>query len=92
MPLDLAHEQVGGGGVALLCDASEDAAVARIVDPSYPAERQAFILKMLEDQSTEEICKVMDISANYLWVLLHRARSQLKVSLEAKWINKDKKA
>ena len=62
------------------------------VDEIKEPSRQAFILKMLEDQSTEEICKVMDISANYLWVLLHRARSQLKVSLEAKWINKDKKA
>lgn len=61
------------------------------VDEIREPSRQAFILKMLEDQSTEEICKVMDISANYLWVLLHRARAQLKVSLEAKWINKDNK-
>lgn len=60
------------------------------IDEIKEPSRKAFILKMLEDQSTEEICKVMNISANYLWVLLHRARSQLKVSLEAKWINRDK--
>ena len=47
--------------------------------------REAFILRVLEDQSTEEVCKVMDVTPNYLWVLLHRAREQLKVALEAKW-------
>lgn len=51
--------------------------------------RQAFILKMLEDQTTEEVCKVMDINPNYLWVLLHRAREQLKIGLEAKWTGKN---
>ena len=53
--------------------------------------KQAFILKMLEDQTTEEICKLMDISPNYLWVLLHRAREQLKELLNENWINKDSK-
>ena len=51
--------------------------------------REAFILRVLEDQSTEEVCKVMDVTPNYLWVLLHRAREQLKVALEAKWTGKD---
>ena len=55
-----------------------------INDVKDPA-RQAFILKVLEDQTTEEVCKVMDITPNYLWVLLHRARAQLKTALEAKW-------
>ena len=51
--------------------------------------KQAFILKMLEDHSTEEVCKVMGISPNYLWVLLHRAREQLKLVLKEKWLNID---
>lgn len=51
--------------------------------------REAFTLKMLEDQTTEEICKEMNISSNYLWVLLHRAREQLKSSLTEKWLNRD---
>jgi RNA polymerase sigma-70 factor (ECF subfamily) len=46
---------------------------------------------MLEDMETEEVCKVMDITPNYLWVLLHRARQQLKVALEEKWTGKDVK-
>jgi len=47
--------------------------------------RTAFTLKMLEEQETEVICKELDITDNYLWVMLHRARSQLKECLETKW-------
>ena len=47
--------------------------------------RQAFVLKMLEGMKSEEICKVMDISPNYLWVLMHRAREQMKACLEKNW-------
>jgi RNA polymerase sigma-70 factor (ECF subfamily) len=59
--------------------------IDQVKDPA----RQAFVLRVLEDQTTEEVCKVMDISANYLWVLLYRARSQLKIALEANWTGKD---
>lgn len=51
--------------------------------------QQAFTLKMLEGMSTDEVCKVMDITPNYLWVMLHRARGQLKTCLEANWAVKD---
>lgn len=51
--------------------------------------KQAFVLKMLEDKTTEEVCKVMDITPNYLWVLIHRAREQLKSILKEKWLNRD---
>ncbi|MFP4203307.1 MAG: sigma-70 family RNA polymerase sigma factor [Opitutales bacterium] len=61
------------------------------IDEVKEPARQAFVLRMLEDQSTEEICKVMGIKPNYLWVLLHRARQQLKTALEAKWTGKDAK-
>lgn len=47
--------------------------------------KTAFTLKMLEDQETEDICKELDITDNYLWVMLHRARAQLKNCLESKW-------
>ncbi|MGA0333760.1 MAG: sigma-70 family RNA polymerase sigma factor [Kiritimatiellia bacterium] len=47
--------------------------------------RMAFQLKMIDEQSTEEICKELDITDNYLWVTLHRARAQLKTCLESKW-------
>ena len=59
--------------------------IDQVKDPA----RQAFVLRVLEDQTTEEVCKVMDITPNYLWVLLHRAREQLKTLLEARWTGKD---
>ena len=39
----------------------------------------------------ENVCKVLDIEANHLWVLLHRARKQLRQLLEKHWDNSDKK-
>lgn len=47
--------------------------------------RTAFYMKMVEEEDTEKICKELDITDNYLWVTLHRARSQLKTCLESKW-------
>lgn len=47
--------------------------------------REAFYMKMVEERETSEICKELDITDNYLWVTLHRARGQLKDCLESKW-------
>jgi len=47
--------------------------------------REAFYMKMVEERETSEICKELDITDNYLWVTLHRARAQLKECLESKW-------
>ena len=59
------------------------------IDEVQDPARDAFVLKVLEDKTTEEVCKLMDISPNYLWVLLHRAREQLKTTLEARWTGKN---
>ena len=61
------------------------------VDELKGPQRQAFVLRVLEDQETEEVCKVMGIKPNYLWVLLHRARQQLKELLEQRWTTERKK-
>jgi RNA polymerase sigma-70 factor (ECF subfamily) len=39
--------------------------------------RQAFELRVLHEQSTEEVCHALRISENNLFVRLHRARRQL---------------
>ncbi len=44
-----------------------------------------FSMKTLEDISSEEICKELGISESNLWVLLHRARLQLRECVENKW-------
>lgn len=46
----------------------------------------AFTLRELEGLSTEEICKELDLKPNNLWVVLHRARTQLKSCLETNWM------
>ncbi len=57
-----------------------------------PREHAAFTLRELEDEDTDTICKELGITANHLWVVIHRARNQLKTCLEAKWLSKHKDA
>lgn len=46
---------------------------------------QAFALREIETMGSQEICKVLGISSTNLWVLLHRARLQLRQCLEINW-------
>ena len=50
--------------------------------------RQAdvFVLREMEEQSTEEICKELAISSSNLWVILHRARLQLSKCMKGRWL------
>ena len=53
-----------------------------------PRAAQAFALRELEDLPGEEICQVLQVTATNLWVLLHRARMQLRRCLELNWFGK----
>ncbi|MCZ0211609.1 sigma factor-like helix-turn-helix DNA-binding protein, partial [Streptomyces sp. UMAF16] len=45
-------------------------------------QQQVFVMKYMEDLNAEEICTLLKISnANY-WVLLHRARLQMRDCVE----------
>ncbi|HEY7546808.1 MAG TPA: sigma-70 family RNA polymerase sigma factor, partial [Blastocatellia bacterium] len=48
----------------------------------------AFALREMEDMSSEEICKVLDVTTTNLWVMLHRARAHMRHCLEIKWFGK----
>lgn len=52
-------------------------------------ERQAkaFMMREIEGLTTDEICKVLKISATNSWVMLYRARMWLRQCLESKWLN-----
>ncbi|MGB0836920.1 MAG: sigma-70 family RNA polymerase sigma factor [Flavobacteriaceae bacterium] len=52
-------------------------------------QRKVFQLKTVDGLETEEICKELGISSSNLWVLLHRARVQLKECVTENWYNKD---
>jgi RNA polymerase sigma-70 factor (ECF subfamily) len=52
--------------------------------------RQVFSLRELDGVEGSQVCKVLSISSTNLWVILHRARTQLRKCLELNWFG-DKK-
>ena len=46
---------------------------------------RAFVLRELEGIPSDEVCKELNLKPNNLWVLIHRARGQLKICLESNW-------
>lgn len=46
---------------------------------------RVFALREMDGMSSEEICTVLDLSANNFWVIMHRARMQLRRCIEIKW-------
>jgi RNA polymerase sigma-70 factor, ECF subfamily len=53
-----------------------------------PATAQAYAMREIDGLPAEEICKVLGISTNNLWVRLHRARRALRQCLETNWLVK----
>lgn len=47
--------------------------------------RQAFVLREIDGTESREICKLLEISSTNFWVMMHRARSQLRRCLEIHW-------
>lgn len=47
--------------------------------------RQVFALREVDGTDSSEICKVLGISSTNLWVMMHRARAQLRQCLETHW-------
>jgi RNA polymerase sigma-70 factor (TIGR02943 family) len=50
-----------------------------------PRVAQVFRLYAVEERPSQEVCDRLDISKNNLWVMLHRARRQLRDKLDAWW-------
>jgi RNA polymerase sigma-70 factor (ECF subfamily) len=53
-----------------------------------PRTAEAFSLREMDGLQTEEICKILNISMTNLWVMLHRARLQLRTCIEKNWFDK----
>ncbi len=47
-----------------------------------------FRMKTIQEFETEEICKELNITPSNLWVIIHRARTQLRSCMEKNWFNK----
>lgn len=59
--------------------ASRIMACVRQLKPPY---FQAFVLREIDELSTDEICKIMGVTITNLNVILHRARGKLQVMLK----------
>lgn len=44
-----------------------------------------FIMKMIDESTSEEICKELDITPSNVWVMMHRARLRLRKCIESNW-------
>ena len=50
-------------------------------------QQAVFTMKYMEDLDATEICKALGITSSNYWVLIHRAKLQLRTCLEKNWIN-----
>lgn len=57
----------------------------RCTERLQAVQAAVFTMKYLDDLDSGEICKELKISASNYWVLLHRAKLQLRSCLEKNW-------
>lgn len=50
-------------------------------------QQSVFVMKYMEDMDSADICKALNITSSNYWVLIHRAKLQLRTCLEKNWIN-----
>ncbi|MEE9349714.1 MAG: sigma-70 family RNA polymerase sigma factor [Flavobacteriaceae bacterium] len=63
-------------------------ALVECIDKLPEKYRMVFLLKTVENYETEEICNELGITPSNLWVIIHRARVQLRSCMEGNWFNK----
>ncbi len=49
--------------------------------------RSVFVSKYLDELDSEEICKQLDLTTSNYWVIMHRAKLQIRQCIEKNWIN-----
>ena len=52
-----------------------------------PRLSEIFMLREFDEMSTSDICLQLSITESNSWVMLYRARMQLRSCLESKWLN-----
>ena len=57
------------------------------IDKLPKNQSNAFILKTFKRYDSEEVCNQIGITSSNLWVLIHRARLNLRKCLEKNWFN-----
>lgn len=62
--------------------------IERALGQLPPRVAQVFQLYEIEERPNAEVCRRMNISESNLWVMLHRARKQLREQLAGWWIGR----
>ena len=60
--------------------------LAKCLDKLPKAWASVFSLKYLEEEESSTICKELDITPSNYWVIIHRAKLQMRECLEKNWI------
>jgi RNA polymerase sigma-70 factor (ECF subfamily) len=61
----------------------------RCLQPLPARIASAFTMREVDGLTSEEICDVLNIKVNNLWVMLHRARAHLRRCLELNWFRRE---
>lgn len=48
---------------------------------------EVFRMKNIDELSSKEICKELKLTSSNLWVIIHRAKLQMRECMEKKWLN-----
>ncbi|MEE8139084.1 MAG: sigma-70 family RNA polymerase sigma factor [Thermoanaerobaculia bacterium] len=62
--------------------------ISGCLDAAPERQRMAFMLREVDGLDTKEICKILDVSATNLGVMLFRIRNRLRECLEAKGVGR----
>lgn len=49
-------------------------------------QKRLVVLKLIEEEETEHVCKELNITPTNYWVIIHRAKLQLRACLEKNWL------
>lgn len=55
------------------------------LDTLSPRQREAFVRRAMEGEDTSTVCKALKITATNFWVMMYRARTQMRRCLMLKW-------
>ena len=61
----------------------------RCVSPLPARTASAFTLREIDGLGSEEICEILGVTVNNLWVMLHRARIHLRNCIELNWFRRE---
>lgn len=62
------------------------ATLEKCIEKLNSNQKQLVVLKLIEEIEVEKICKELEITTTNYWVIIHRAKLQLRACLEQNWL------